>query len=756
MAYSYSLNGADYVDIRSIPDTPTLCYIHYITGHDPLRLLVDSGVSTLSTNTWYKSTGPVKVSGYGTILVLNQLEHDATLSEDIPHSATGLPKPYAYAVSADGKLQLTKHGAVIMEQDEYGAWIRTSVSTGVGSLHLGEAHSIGSAGSNIATINHHDDMVYYHPWQGFSLDGTDVLALEARYPNPLQRFELGGVVMPHFPAIDTIWEIHNPPDCAVFSYSFALKEGFTGRLCFECHYVDGPEVAQFYLDVVWPSNTTCVLPIKYPLWFSNTMKYALKVTDASTGLPLKALQGATGGVWRSVSARTFRLKEINSGGYRGVITASTHHEDLFPMVKGDWWVVTPTTDIDLHLMYLDAGCIVECYTSCADFDPQWQLDSFIALTAARTGGSGGSGGTGAQGPKGDKGDTGDVGPQGAAGTNGAVGTPGSVWHHVTSYPDDTMGADGDWALNTITLTVFQKVAGVFYVRGNIRGADGNAGAKGDKGDTGDVGPQGIQGPKGDTGASGSGGGGSPFGPNGFRTVYNTAGTSGVHTLQEGTTSVLIELQGHGGSLPAIALWGVQGTWSAQGGTGSGGYVRYWLTAAQFMSIGGQYSLGALNTPTTTNTAMGTPITMHSGNYMMTAGAGSSGANVQSTTSAINPAKGGAGGVAQAGSLMQSLLTSVNAAPLLVPGSHGTCGGLIAANTYTIGYGAAARDCAQLGGMFQNIGLWNITSGIVASDGLATRPGCGIDGAFYGSATPPPGVNVVGKKGSCGFIRITEF
>lgn len=145
-------------------------------------------------------------------------------------------------------------------------------------------------------------------------------------------------------------------------------------------------------------------------------------------------------------------------------------------------------------------------------------------------GKGEKGDIGATGPKGDKGDTGaagatgPTGPQGAQGPTGATGATGpkgadgKTWHTGTAVPANTLGAIGDFHLNTADWTIREKTAAAVWTsRGSIKGATGATGAAGatgpagPKGDTGATGPAGPQGPKGDTGATGPAG---PTGPKG--------------------------------------------------------------------------------------------------------------------------------------------------------------------------------------------------------------------------------------------------
>lgn len=144
---------------------------------------------------------------------------------------------------------------------------------------------------------------------------------------------------------------------------------------------------------------------------------------------------------------------------------------------------------------------------------------------------GATGAKGADGAKGDKGDTwrptvdasgnlswalnnsgtapstinikGAKGDTGARGSDGAKGADGSKMHNVTGTPATSLGAIGDWALNTTNGDVYEKTASTTWTkRGNFKGAKGDTGAKGEQGERGAQGAQGIQGAKGDPGVKG--------------------------------------------------------------------------------------------------------------------------------------------------------------------------------------------------------------------------------------------------------------
>lgn len=107
------------------------------------------------------------------------------------------------------------------------------------------------------------------------------------------------------------------------------------------------------------------------------------------------------------------------------------------------------------------------------------------------------------GPKGATGAIGPQGPAGAIGAQGPAGVAGSKMHNVTGAPATSLGAIGDWALNTSNGDVYEKTASTTWTkRGNFKGATGAQGPKGDTGAAGPQGPTGAQGPQGPKGDPG--------------------------------------------------------------------------------------------------------------------------------------------------------------------------------------------------------------------------------------------------------------
>jgi len=147
--------------------------------------------------------------------------------------------------------------------------------------------------------------------------------------------------------------------------------------------------------------------------------------------------------------------------------------------------------------------------------------SWIAAVppAGSQGPAGPQGATGPAGPVGATGPIGTTGLQGPAGSAGPAGSPGANGKTIlngTSDPTPAIGSDGDFYINTSTITIFgPRIGGIWPAGISLTNTAGS------QGPTGPPGPQGIQGVPGATGATG------PQGPVGNTGATGPAGTNGT-------------------------------------------------------------------------------------------------------------------------------------------------------------------------------------------------------------------------------------
>jgi hypothetical protein len=117
----------------------------------------------------------------------------------------------------------------------------------------------------------------------------------------------------------------------------------------------------------------------------------------------------------------------------------------------------------------------------------------------------------------------------SAGTAGATGG-GTVWWSGTGLPSDVSGKDGDFYLHTLSGDVYEKAAGHYNLKVNLRGQQGEPGPQGAAGATGIqgvAGAPGIQGPTGPPGTPGPQGPSGPIGPVGLQGLPGPQGAQGI-------------------------------------------------------------------------------------------------------------------------------------------------------------------------------------------------------------------------------------
>ena len=192
-------------------------------------------------------------------------------------AATGIPDPYSYQVGANGKLQLFRDDQMIMEQDEEGAWLATSIATGTGSLHIGELHNNGSGGEQVVWVNEDSQIAYFPPWGGISVDGSTQIGTEARVHSDLQTDEPDGS-----PAgagsIDYDYDFTSPAKICFHRVDLMPAETFSGRVKWRVVKSTGKEVAAFYREVNLVDGQIFELRFNYPLWAGVNQTFRLTLT----------------------------------------------------------------------------------------------------------------------------------------------------------------------------------------------------------------------------------------------------------------------------------------------------------------------------------------------------------------------------------------------------------------------------------------------------------------------------------------------
>jgi hypothetical protein len=226
----------------------------------------------------------------------------------------GVPAPFEYVVSPEGRLQLMKGAAVIMESDEYGSWIVNSVSTGTGSLHLGDLHSIGSANENVIFKNEDSTLAWHPCWGAISADGTQVIEQSARVHS--------GAVQIAYPAgtVGTATINYNSTfttlSDAVFLFLDVIpKESYTGKLTLTVtKSSNGKEISKFEYDAAYVSGNKSRVPFKYPLWMFAGQQFSTSIKKPNGDFLQVTANIAGSEPYREASFRSFANKAVFHAG----------------------------------------------------------------------------------------------------------------------------------------------------------------------------------------------------------------------------------------------------------------------------------------------------------------------------------------------------------------------------------------------------------------------------------------------------------
>jgi hypothetical protein len=225
-------------------------------------------------------------------------------------SAGGLPSPYEYRTNVEGKLQLFKGSVLIMEQDEFGAWIIDSVRTGTGSFHLGNAHSMSSVGQNVgfkndySTTTEANKLFFFPPWQAVSIDGQQVVDPTVLEFGSLAQTLPNGTVQ----SSDVLYDfsIVAANNFAVFSITFVPSESYTGFL--RNTIISGITNKEIYntpLNVSLLAGQEYTMLYKYPFFVRSGDSLTLKLIKSDNN-PLLVKSGTDTNIpWRRLSQRNF-------------------------------------------------------------------------------------------------------------------------------------------------------------------------------------------------------------------------------------------------------------------------------------------------------------------------------------------------------------------------------------------------------------------------------------------------------------------
>ncbi len=226
------------------------------------------------------------------------------------NSSTGIPAPFEYQLSGDGKLQLLKGSTIIQEADEYGSWIINSVSTGTGSVHLGELHSIGSANENVIFKNEDSTLAWHPCWGAISADGSQVIEQSARvHANTIQMVQLAGSLGASTVDYDSSFTCS--ADVVFLYVDLFPKETYSGKLILTVTKTSNDkEISRFEFDANYINGVKARVPFKYPLWMFTGQQFKATIKKPN-GTFLRVASNFDGTQpYRESYYRTFTDKKV--------------------------------------------------------------------------------------------------------------------------------------------------------------------------------------------------------------------------------------------------------------------------------------------------------------------------------------------------------------------------------------------------------------------------------------------------------------
>jgi hypothetical protein len=219
----------------------------------------------------------------------------------------------------DGSIRITAHEDKFKVQKRVdGVWVSLitsdvdqtlvseSVMTGVGSLHLGAIHSIGSAGENVILKNEETGVNWFPVWQGVSTDGVTVVQPASRIYQAKIASQPVGATAASSGQIDYSFQTTFASNTSVFGVKIVSAETYTGKARWVASYTDGKEISSFTFDVNCIPGDIIDVPFKYPLDARTGAVVNVKITkeDASF-FKVRASSSQPTQPWRELTVRVF-------------------------------------------------------------------------------------------------------------------------------------------------------------------------------------------------------------------------------------------------------------------------------------------------------------------------------------------------------------------------------------------------------------------------------------------------------------------
>jgi hypothetical protein len=210
----------------------------------------------------------------------------------------------------------------VSKTNKTGSVFSTSLTTGVGSFHLGDAHSIGSAGQNVVFKNESSDIAFFPLWQGQSTNGVTLYEPSARSFGAQVESEPNGALMPSSTPIPYDIPINLGTNVSFTKIKVMPADtSVTGGVWSVSYDVGNIEIARVDIPS-WTAGVELSIQFEYPLDIRSGEALHTRITRNDNGLFMMSRGGGTAQTipWRRTTSRVFEDSEV--------INASQHiHPD---------------------------------------------------------------------------------------------------------------------------------------------------------------------------------------------------------------------------------------------------------------------------------------------------------------------------------------------------------------------------------------------------------------------------------------------
>lgn len=203
------------------------------------------------------------------------------------------PLPDGWSVSVvNGQYTISYNGQPVQQSNLSGTMLANSVTTGVGSFHLGQAHAIGSAGQNVTFKNNQTNVCWFPVWQGQSADGATIYNPQARTFQAQQTLKINGEVNLSGTPVPYMVTDTMTGNLSFTSILLYPSETYAGALTWTVTYTpSGIQVANVKVTGC-TSGTLLTIPLEYPLDARTGDSFTVTITKED-GSTLNAYPGTT-------------------------------------------------------------------------------------------------------------------------------------------------------------------------------------------------------------------------------------------------------------------------------------------------------------------------------------------------------------------------------------------------------------------------------------------------------------------------------